>query len=72
MPHDVHPQAQAVIDLAIELGIPKIQDLTTEAARALVEQFTDARREVYPSPEIFEVENTSTGPGYSHVPVADL
>ncbi len=69
MPEDVHPQIQAIIDRTVELGIPKVQGLTTEAARALVERLSEARRETYPPPEVFAVEDTSTGAGYSHVPV---
>ena len=69
MPDDVHPQIQAIIDRMEELGIPKVQDLTTDAARALVENMSAARREDYPPPEVFEVQNATTGPGYSHVPV---
>ncbi|NNE53044.1 MAG: alpha/beta hydrolase [Sulfitobacter sp.] len=69
MPEDVHPQIQAMIDRSNELGIPKIQDLSTSEARALVEALAVARLKDYPAPEVAEVENTSTGPGFGHVPV---
>lgn len=69
MPEDVHPQVQAMLDQAAELGIPKMQTMTTGAARALVENMAAARRESYPPPEVHSVENTTTGPGFGHVPV---
>jgi len=69
MPDDVHPQIQAIIDRTVELGIPKIQDLSTSAARTLIEAMTAARSQDYPPPDVSEVENASTGPGYGHVPV---
>lgn len=69
MPADVHPQVQALLDKTAELGIPKVQDLDTDAARALVEQLAAARRESYPPPQVHSVENTTTGPGFGHVPV---
>ncbi len=69
MPDDVHPQIQAIIGKTVELGIPKVQDLSTQAARTLFENMSAARREDYPPPDVLKVENTSTGPGYGHVPV---
>lgn len=69
MPDDVHPQIQAIIDRTFELGIPKIQDLSAQDARTLVEKMAAARREDYPPPNVLNVENASTGPGYGHVPV---
>ncbi|MEO1492253.1 MAG: alpha/beta hydrolase [Pseudomonadota bacterium] len=69
MPDDVHPQIQAILDKTAELGIPKIQDLEADAARALVEGLAAARREAYPPPEVASVEMATTGPGYGHVPV---
>lgn len=69
MPDDVHPQIQAILDRSKELGLPKIHDLTTGQARALIEKLSAARIEDYPPPEVLEVENASTGPGYGHVPV---
>ncbi len=69
MPDDVHPQAQAIIDRMAELKVPKVQDLSTQDARQMVEAMSAARRDDYPPPEVSEVENTSTGPGYGHVPV---
>ena len=69
MPEDVHPQIQAIIDRTAELGIPSLQHLDYGAARAQAESLSAARRESYPPPEVHEVENTTTGPGYGHVPV---
>ncbi len=69
MPSDVHPQIQAIIDMMAERNIPMVQDLITEAARQQSEAMAAARRENYPPPEVMEVENTSTGAGYGHVPV---
>lgn len=69
MPDDVHPQIQAIIDRTVELGIPKVRNLSTQAARTLFENMSAARREDYPPPDVLKVENTSTGPGYGHVPV---
>ncbi|MCP4315943.1 MAG: alpha/beta hydrolase [Hyphomicrobiales bacterium] len=69
MPQDVHPQIQAIIDTLDELNVPMLQDISTEAARALMETMSAARNEDYPPPDVAEVENASTGAGYSHVPV---
>lgn len=69
MPNDVHPQIQAVIDRSRELGITNLQYLDVESARAQFEGMANARRETYPAPAVHSVENTSTGPGYGHVPV---
>lgn len=69
MPDDVHPQIQAVIDTLDELGVPKLQDISTEAARTLMETMSAARNEDYPPPEVAEVEDTATGAEYGNVPV---
>ena len=69
MPDDVHPQIQAMFDMMAELGLPKLQDMTTNAARGLVDQIASARCADYPPPEVAEVVNMSTGAGYNHVPV---
>jgi len=69
MPKDVHPQVQAVLDQMTALGVPKVQDLDTVQARALMEAMAVARREEYQPPAVREVFNTTTGPGYGHVPV---
>ena len=58
-----------MLERSAQLGIPKIHDLETEAARDLFEQLAAARRDSYPAPEVAEVWNTSTGPGFGHVPV---
>lgn len=69
MHDDIHRQVQAVLIKAAELKLPMLQDLSTEDARAFVEQMSETRRETYPAPEVHEVENTTTGPGFGHVPV---
>lgn len=69
MPDDVHPQIQAIIDKTVELGLPKIHDLSTEDARVFVEQLADARRENYPPPDIWHEEDLSTGPDFGRVRV---
>jgi len=69
MHEDIHPQVQAVLTKAAELNLPLVQDLSTEDARAFVEQMTRTRRETYPAPKVHEVENATTGPGFGHVPV---
>lgn len=69
MPDDVHPQIQAILDRSAELGLQNLQHLEVDAARAQVEELANARRKDYPPPEVLEVENASTGPGYGHVPV---
>lgn len=69
MPKDVHVQIQAIIDRTNAMGIPCVQNLECSAARAQVERLSAARRETYPPPKVHEVENTTTGPGYGHVPV---
>ncbi len=69
IPDDIHPQAQAVLARMAELGLPMMQDLTTDQAREINEQIAAARRETYPPPQVLQVENASTGPGFGHVPV---
>ncbi|MDD9746417.1 MULTISPECIES: alpha/beta hydrolase [Marinovum] len=69
MPEDVHPQVQALLDRAQELGLQSLQHLDLAAARAQAEGLAAARRASYPPPEVHQVENTTTGPGYGHVPV---
>lgn len=69
MPDDVHPQIRAIIDRATELGILPLQHLECGDARAQVERLSAAQRKDYPPLEVHDVENTSTGPGYGHVPV---
>lgn len=69
MPDDVHPQVQALLDRARELGLQSLQHLDLATARAQVEGLAAARKAAYPPPEVLEVENTTTGPGYGHVPV---
>ncbi|WP_372571853.1 hypothetical protein [Ruegeria jejuensis] len=43
MPQGVHPQIQALLDKMQALGMPKIQNLSTQAARNLIEQLYAAR-----------------------------
>lgn len=69
MPNDVHPQIQAMLDRATAMGIPAIHSLSTKDARSLVETLAASRRDSYPAPTVPDVENTTTGAGYSHVPV---
>lgn len=69
MPQDVHPQIQAIIVKLDELGVPMLQHVSTEEARTLMETMSAARNEDFPPPDIYEVENASTGDGYGHVPV---
>lgn len=69
MPSEVHPQIRAILDRAAELGIQSLQDMTLEAGRAQAETLSAAARRAFPSPEVMSVENTSTGPGYGHVPL---
>ncbi|WP_137701778.1 alpha/beta hydrolase [Marimonas lutisalis] len=69
IPEDVHPQVRAMLEKMAELGIPKVHDLSTAAARDLVEQLAAARLDSYPPPEVAEVVNTTTGPGFGHVPL---
>ena len=69
MPEDVHPQIQVILDTLAEAGIPKLQDLSTRDARALVESLSVARRESYPPPEVSEVHDLTTGPDFGSVPV---
>lgn len=69
MPDDVHPQIQALLDKTEELGIPKIQSLSTQAARDLIEQLNTARLEDYPAPPVAEVEDTVTGAALGNVPL---
>lgn len=69
MPDDVHTQIQSIIDRSSALGIPSFQNLEVSAARAQAERLSAARRKAYPLPEMHEVENTTTGPGYGYVPV---
>lgn len=69
VPSDVHPQVRAVLKKMAELGIPKVHDLSTQAARALVENLSAARLESYPPPEVHAVVNTATGSDYGDVSV---
>lgn len=69
MPEDVHPQIQTVLDKMAELNLPKFQTGSASDARALMEGMADARRESLPPPYVAEVTNTTTGPGFGHVPV---
>lgn len=69
MPDDVHPQIQALLDRAAQLGLKNLQCLDLASGRAQAERMANARRESYPAPEVLEIQNTTTGPGYGHVPV---
>ncbi|MBJ6372851.1 alpha/beta hydrolase [Sedimentitalea arenosa] len=69
MPEDVHPQIQGLLHRMAELGLPKVQDLDTRAARELLEGLSAVRRKDYPPPEVLSVEMRSTGAGYNHVPL---
>ena len=69
MPEDVHPQIQAIIDHNSALGVLCVQNLEFDVARAQAERLSATGRETYPPPKVHEVENTTTGPGYGHVPV---
>lgn len=69
MPPEVHPQVQAVLDAVAEARIPKFQDLSPQGARDLIETLAAVRREDYPPPDLAQVRDASTGPGYNHVPV---
>lgn len=69
MPSDVHPQIQVILDRAVELGVQRLQDMTLTAGRAQAEALAEAGRKAFPPPQVTSVENTTTGPGYSHVPV---
>ena len=69
MPDDIHPQIRILIDRAAQLGIRSLQYLDSDSARAQVERLADDRRKSYPPPEVYAVENTTTGAGYGHVPV---
>ena len=66
---EMHPQVVAVLQAAAEAGIPKFQTLSPKGARDLIEALSAKRREDYPPPELAEVRDASTGPGYNHVPV---
>ncbi|MEM7190531.1 MAG: alpha/beta hydrolase, partial [Pseudomonadota bacterium] len=69
MTAELDPQVALVIQKTIEAGIPKVQDLSPEDARALIEKLADARRESYPPPEVDRVEDLVTGEDYGAVPV---
>ncbi|MEM7057672.1 MAG: alpha/beta hydrolase [Pseudomonadota bacterium] len=69
IPNDLDPQIQEMLKLMADLNIPKIQDLEPEAARMLVEAMADKRRESYPSPEVADVVDTTTGPDAGDIPI---
>lgn len=69
IPTDVDPQIQTMLQLMADLKIPKVQDLDPTAARSLVEAMADKRRESYPSPEVADVTDTSTGPDGGNIPI---
>ncbi len=63
IPDDVHPQIRAYLREMAEAGLPAIQDLTPEAARAQFEAGTKARLEVFPAPPVAAVlDRTIFGP----------
>ena len=63
IPTDVHPEIQAFLRQVAEAGLPSIQDLTPEAARAQFEAGMRARLESFPAPPVASVENrTIPGP----------
>ena len=69
MPEDVHPQIQTVLDTMAALNLPKLEAGSPYDARALMEGMAEARRESLPPPHVAEMRNTTTGPGFGHVPV---
>lgn len=69
MPQGVHPQIQTLLDKMQALGIPKIQNLSTQAARDLIEQLYAARLEEYPPPPVAEVVEAVTDPSHGSVPL---
>lgn len=69
MPSDVHPQIQTILDRAAKLGLQSLQNMTVAAGRAQAEAIAEAARQVFPPPQVASVENTTTGPGYGHIPV---
>ena len=63
VPTDVHPQVQAFLRQVAEAGLPAIQDLTPDGARAQFESAMKARLESFPPPPVAAVEDrTIPGP----------
>lgn len=69
MPDDVDPQIQALLDLTAKLGLPKVQDLSTEDARKMSATLAAARRAEYPPPPVDEIADLTTGRDRGDVPV---
>lgn len=57
IPTDVHPEIQAFLRQVAEAGLPSIQELTPEEARAQFEAGMKARLEVFPPPPVAAVED---------------
>ena len=63
IPEDVHPQIRTYLRQMVEAGLPALQDLTPEAARAQFEAGTKARLEVFPAPPVAAaLDRTIPGP----------
>ena len=63
IPTDVHPQIRSLLRELAEAGLPAIQDLTPEEARAQAEMGTRARLEAFPAPAVATVDDrTIPGP----------
>lgn len=69
MSDDLHPQMRALLNKMDEMGLPKTQDLSPVDARSLLETMSKARTLDYPPPEVWQVEDTETGPDHGNVPV---
>ena len=57
IPTDVHPQIRAYLEQVAAAGLPSIQQLTPEAARAQFEAAMKARLESFPPPRVAAVED---------------
>ena len=69
IPTDVHPQIRSVLKEMAEAGLPAIQDLTPEEARAQAEMGTRARLEAFPAPAVAAVEDRAIPGPHGAMPI---
>ena len=69
IPTDVHPEIQAFLRQVSEAGLPPIQELAPEEARAQFEAGMKARLEVFPPPPVAAVEDRELPGPAGPVPV---
>ena len=69
IPTDVHPEIQAYLRQVAAAGLPSIQELAPEEARAQFEAGMKARLEVFPAPPVAAVEDRALPGPAGPIPV---